>query len=219
MVDPLGDLAFTWPFIVAFLAGYLLGAIPFGLVLTKLAGMGDIRQIGSGNIGATNVLRTGRKWLAALVLILDGGKGAAAVFAAGTLGQDMAVLAGAGAVVGHCFPIWLKFKGGKGFATFLGTLLAIAPLAGLATCLTWLIVAAISRYSSLATIVAALASPLYCLWLADWQRMELAGFLALLIILRHHGNIRRLIRGEEAKIGKGTGKKEASKPADDSTTG
>jgi glycerol-3-phosphate acyltransferase PlsY len=182
-----------------------LGSIPFGLLLTRLAGLGDIRRIGSGNIGATNVLRTGRKGLALTTLLLDGGKGAAAVLAAGTLGQDMAVLAGAGAVVGHCFPVWLKFRGGKGMATFLGVLLGVAPLVGVASCLTWAIVAAVFRFSSLATLAAAALSPAYAYVLADWQRMELAGALALLLVLRHHANIRRLLKGEEPKIGRNKG--------------
>ena len=201
MVDPLGDFGQTWPYLAAAFAGYLLGAIPFGLVVTRLAGLGDIRQIGSGSIGATNVLRTGNKRLALLTLILDGGKGGLAVLVAGAMGQDMAVLAGGGAVVGHCFPIWLRFKGGKGFATFLGTLLAAAPYAGLAACLSWLVVAALFRYSSLATIAAVVLSPLYAYLLADWQRMGLAAFLAVLILVRHHTNIRRLLGGSEPKIG------------------
>lgn len=203
MVDPLGDWSYTWPFLAALVAGYLVGSIPFGLLLTRLAGLGDIRHIGSGSIGATNVLRTGNKLLAALTLILDGGKGAAAVLAAGTLGQDIAVLAGGGAVLGHCLPLWLKFKGGKGVATFLGTLLALAPLAGLAACLTWLAVAGLSRYSSVASLITVAAAPAYAYWLADWQRMELAAALALLIMLRHHGNIRRLLGGSESRIGGG----------------
>ncbi len=201
MVDPLGDFGHTWPYLAAAFAGYLLGAIPFGLVATRLAGLGDIRQIGSGSIGVTNVLRTGNKSLALLTLILDGGKGGLAVLVAGAMGQDMAVLAGGGAVVGHCFPIWLRFKGGKGFATFLGTLLAAAPYAGLAACLTWLVVAALFRYSSLATMAAVVLSPLYAYLLADWQRMGLAAFLAVLILVRHHTNIRRLLGGSEPKIG------------------
>src|SRR5687768_5454995 len=144
----LGDFSYTWPFWAALVGGYLLGSIPFGLVLTKLAGLGDIRNIGSGSIGATNVLRTGRKGLAAATVLLDGGKGAAAVLLAGTMGPDMAFRAGAGAMIGHCFPVWLRFKGGKGFATALGTLIAIAWPVGLLACLTWLIVAALFRYSS-----------------------------------------------------------------------
>lgn len=201
MVEPLGGWAYTWPFIAGFVIAYLVGSIPFGLVLTRLAGLGDIRRIGSGNIGATNVLRTGRKSLALLTLLLDGGKGAAAVLAAKTLGPDMAVLAAAGAVLGHCFPVWLKFKGGKGMATFVGILLALAPWVGVAAGATWLVVAALLRYSSLATILAALASPAYAYWLADWQRMEVIAAMGLLVVLRHHANIRRLVRGRESKIG------------------
>jgi glycerol-3-phosphate acyltransferase PlsY len=202
MVDPLGDWSYTWPFLAAFATGYLIGSIPFGLVLTRLAGLGDVRRIGSGSIGATNVLRTGSKPLAAITLLLDGGKGAAIVLAAGTMGQDMAVLAGGGAVLGHCFPVWLKFKGGKGVATFLGTLLAVAPLTGLAACLTWLVVAGIFRYSSLASLIAAVAAPGYAYLFADWQRMELAAALAVLIVIRHHANIRRLATGREPRIGR-----------------
>ena len=201
MPDPMGDITYTWPFLVAILLGYLLGSVPFGLVLTKLAGLGDIRDIGSGNIGTTNVLRTGNKALAAATLLLDGGKGAAAVLLAGIWGPDMAVLAGAAAFLGHCFPVWLKFKGGKGMATFLGILLAIAWPVGIAGCLTWLVVALVFRFSSLATLAAALLSPLYAYYLADLQRAELAAFLALLIFVRHHQNIARLIKGQETKIG------------------
>ncbi len=208
MPDPLGDLAYTWPFYAAALAGYLLGSVPFGLVLTRLAGLGDIRQVGSGNIGATNVLRAGSKPLAALTLALDGGKGAAAVLLAATMGPDMAFVAGLGALVGHVFPVWLKFQGGKGVATFLGVMLASAWPVGLLACATWLAVAALFRYSSLAALVATAATPLYAYLLADWQRMELAAICAVLIFLRHHANIRRLIKGEEPKIG-GGGEKSA----------
>ncbi|HLI14254.1 MAG TPA: glycerol-3-phosphate 1-O-acyltransferase PlsY [Alphaproteobacteria bacterium] len=202
MPSPLGDFSYTWPFLVAAIAGYLLGSIPFGLVLTRLAGLGDIRRIGSGNIGATNVLRTGNKALAALTLLLDGSKGAVAVLVAAEMGPDMAVLAGAGAVLGHLFPVWLRFKGGKGVATGLGVLLASAFPAGLAACATWLAAAALFRYSSLAALLAFLLSPLYAWLLADPQQAQLAAFIALLVWLRHHANIRRLIRGEEPKIGK-----------------
>ncbi len=202
MVDPLGDFAHTWPFIAAFVGGYLLGSIPFGLVLTRLAGLGDIRQVGSGNIGATNVLRTGSKPLAAMTLLLDGGKGAAAVLLAGMFGQDMAVLAGAGAFLGHLFPVWLRFRGGKGMATFIGVMLAISWPVGLACCVTWLVVAALFRYSSLAALLATGLAPLYAYLLADWQRMELAAAMAVLVWLRHHQNIRRLLGGEEPKIGR-----------------
>ena len=201
MPSPLGDFSYTWPFLAAALAGYLLGSIPFGLLIARIAGLGDIRKIGSGNIGATNVLRTGNKALAALTLLLDGGKGALAVLIANRMGPDMAVLAGAGAVVGHLFPIWLKFKGGKGVATGLGVLLAAAPLAGIATCATWLAVAALFRYSSRAALIGFALSPLYG-WLAAGPQMaQLAAFIALLVMMRHHANIRRLLKGREPKIG------------------
>jgi glycerol-3-phosphate acyltransferase PlsY len=173
------------------------------VVLTRLAGLGDIRDIGSGNIGATNVLRTGSTGLAAATLLLDGGKGAAAALIAGLYGPDMAVTAAAAAVIGHMFPVWLKFRGGKGVATAFGVLLAMAWPVGLACCAIWLAAAALFRFSSLASIVALAASPFIAWWLADPQRAELAGFLALLIILKHHANIRRLLKGEESKISTG----------------
>lgn len=203
MPDLLGGLAFTWPYYAAGLIGYLLGSIPFGLVVIRLAGLGDIRKIGSGNIGATNVLRTGRKGLAALTLSLDAAKGAVAVLLAARFGPDMAVLAGAGALVGHMFPVWLKFRGGKGVATALGVLLAIAWPVGLLACATWLGVAAIFRISSLAALAAMVASPFYAYGLADSQRTELAALLAVLVVLRHHANVRRLLKGKEPRIGEG----------------
>jgi len=192
-----GDLS-TWAAIVL---GYLLGSIPFGLILTKLAGLGDVREIGSGSIGATNVLRTGRKELAAATLLLDGGKGAIAVLLANAYGgPDLAVLAGGGAMLGHCFPVWLGFKGGKGVATALGILLAIAWPVGLLALLTWLAVALLLRYSSVASLTAVTLAPLYCLWLADPTRAWLAVLIAILVWIRHHENIRRLLKGEESKI-------------------
>ncbi len=197
----MGDLSYTWPFLAGILCGYLLGSIPFGLILTKLAGLGDVRQIGSGNIGATNVLRTGNKGLALATLILDGAKGAAAVLLGSLFGPDMAVLAGGAAFLGHCFPVWLKFKGGKGMATFLGVLLAAAWPVGLACCLTWLVVFLLFRISSLAALVAALLAPVFAYFLADLQRAELAAFMTVLIFVRHHQNIRRLLKGEEPKVG------------------
>ncbi len=207
MPDPI-SWSFAAPYYAAALGlGYLLGAIPFGLVLTRLAGLGDIRAIGSGNIGATNVLRTGNKGLALATLLLDGGKGAAAVLIGNLYGPDIAVLAGAGAFLGHLFPVWLKFRGGKGVATALGILLAIAWPVGILACLTWLATAAIFRFSSLAALMAAALAPVYAYFLADMQRLELAAFLALLIFARHHANIRRLLKGEEPRIG--GGKKEA----------
>ena len=200
MPDPI-SWAHSWPYFAAALAGgYLLGSIPFGLVLARLAGLGDIRKLGSGNIGATNVLRAGSKLLAALTLLLDGGKGAAAVLIAQAYGTDMAVTAAVGAVVGHLFPVWLKFNGGKGVATTLGVLLAIAWPVGVSACLTWLAAALVFRISSLAGIVALAASPFYADWLADAQRVELVAFLAVVVIARHAANIRRLVKGEEPRI-------------------
>ena len=201
MPTPLGDLTYIWPFWAAGAVGYLLGSIPFGLVLTRLAGLGDLRAIGSGNIGATNVLRTGNKGLAALTLFLDGGKGAVAYLLGSMYGPDMAVLAGGGAFIGHLFPVWLRFRGGKGVATFLGVLLAANWPTGVLCCLTWLAVAAGLRYSSLAALIAALAGPAFAWWLGDWQIMELAAFMTILIFIRHHLNIRRLFRATEPRIG------------------
>ena len=211
MPDVLGSFSFTWPFYAAALLGYLLGSIPFGLVLAWMGGYGDIRKIGSGNIGATNVLRTGNKPLALATLLLDGGKGAIAVLIAARFGPDMAVLAGGGAMLGHCFPVWLKFKGGKAVATALGTLTAIAWPVGIASGLTWLLIAALFRYSSLSGIVSIAMAPVYA-WLltafpiagtywSDPQRTQLAAFIAVLVVLRHHQNIRRLLKGEEPTIG------------------
>ena len=183
--------------------GYLLGSIPFGLLLTRMAGLGDLRQIGSGNIGATNVLRTGNKPLAAATLILDGGKGAAAALIATAVAGPLAGLAaGLGAVLGHNFPVWLRFKGGKGVATTLGTLIAVAWPVGLAACATWIAVAALSRYSSLAALVALGAAPAYALFLFDAPNVAAAAaVLAILAIARHQQNIRRLLNGTETKIG------------------
>ncbi len=197
---------------IAASTGYLLGSIPFGLVLGWIGGHGDIRKIGSGNIGATNVLRTGNKPLAAATLVLDSGKGGAAVLIFATLGPETlglepALIAGLAAVIGHNFPIWLGFRGGKGVATTLGTLIAAAWPVGLLACATWLAAAAIFRMSSLAALVALTASPFFALWLAGWQVAALAGALAVLAILRHHANIGRILRGEEPKIGR---KKETS---------
>jgi len=192
-------------FVIAAIAGYLFGSIPFGLVLTKLAGLGDIRDIGSGNIGATNVLRTGNKPLALITLILDTGKGAIAAFTilyfVGPLG---ATIAGVAAVIGHNFPIWLKFKGGKGVATTLGTILALSWPVGVCVSLTWLIAAVVFRMSSLSAMISLTAAPLYVWLLIDLREPELiiaTVFLALLSLIRHHQNIRRIISGEEPKIG------------------
>jgi acyl phosphate:glycerol-3-phosphate acyltransferase len=200
MPHPLGDFSLTWPFFAAAVAAFLLGSIPFGLVLTRLAGYGDIRAIGSGNIGATNVLRTGNKMLALLTVVLDCAKGAVAVLVGAQFGPDMAVIAGAAVFLGHLFPPWLGFKGGKGVATAGGVLLAIAWPVGLLAAAAWLVVAFVLRYSSLAALVACATAILLGWLLTDPQRAELITLIALLIVLRHHGNIRRLLRGEESKI-------------------
>ena len=205
MPEPI-SWSFSGPYyLVALVGGYLLGSIPFGLILTKLAGLGDIRAIGSGNIGATNVLRTGHKGLAAATLLLDGLKGTAAVLIGAHLwpgGPDAAICAGAGAFIGHLFPIWLKFKGGKGVAAALGVLLGLSWPVGLAACGTWLVIAGIFRYSSLASLVAVAMGPVYADFLASRQYAQAALFIALLVWLRHHQNIRRLLKREEPKIGR-----------------
>ncbi len=199
-VGPLADILPTY---LAIIGGYLLGSIPFGLILTKLAGLGDIRSIGSGNIGATNVLRTGNKPLALLTLLLDGGKGAAAALIAGAVAPSLGYMAAACAFLGHLYPVWLKFKGGKGVATFLGVLLALAWPVGIGAMLTWLATAYFFRFSSLAALAAAAITPLYAQAVGNKALMVTAGFMAVLIFLRHGDNIRRLVKGEEPKIGKG----------------
>jgi len=203
MPDPI-SWEFAWPYLLAALAGgYFLGAIPFGLILARIGGLGDIRKIGSGNFGATNVLRSGRKGLAAATLLLDGGKGAVAVLLAGMWGPDMQLAAAFGAVLGHLFPVWLRFKGGKGVATTLGVLLGLAWPVGAAACATWLVVAAVLRFSSAAALISLAAAPLYAwLLMKDFQLAQLATMLALLVWWRHQANIRRLLRGEEPKIGR-----------------
>lgn len=182
------------------LLGYLLGSVPFGLVITKAAGLGDIRAIGSGNIGATNVLRTGRKDLALATLLLDGGKGAIAVLVAGALGWRPEI-AGAAAFLGHCFPVWLGFKGGKGVATFLGTVFALWLPAGLFAGATWLAFAFLMKFSSLAALAAAAATPLVLFAMGKSSFAIAAAIMAALVFVRHKENIRRLINGTEPKIG------------------
>ena len=189
------------PIFIAFAFGYLLGSVPFGLLLTRAAGLGDVRQSGSGNIGATNVLRTGNKGLAALTLLLDALKGSAAVLIAAKWGSEAALFAGVGAFLGHVFPIWLRFKGGKGVATFLGILVGFSWKAALVFAATWLAVAFLSRYSSLAALVAAAISPLmlYIVGLPDFALALLV--LTVLIYIKHAANISRLLAGKESKIG------------------
>ena len=187
---------------VAVLA-YLLGSIPFGVVITRAMGLGDLRAIGSGNIGATNVLRTGNKVAALATLVLDAAKGGVAVLIARAIvGQDAAQLAGLAAFMGHLFPIWSGFKGGKGVATFLGILLALFWPVGLAACATWLVAAALGRISSLAALAAAASSTIWMLLFGQGQMMVLGIVLTLLIYWRHAANIKRLRAGTEPKIGK-----------------
>ncbi len=183
--------------------GYLLGAIPFGIVITRALGLGDLRQIGSGNIGATNVLRTGNKPAALATLLLDSGKGAIAVLLARALaGPDAALIAGAAAFLGHLYPVWLGFRGGKGVATFLGTLLAMDWRLGLIACAIWLAVALALRISSLSALVAAALTPFVALWLDGLAMAAVVAFMAVLIFIRHRANIARIRSGTEPKIGK-----------------
>jgi acyl phosphate:glycerol-3-phosphate acyltransferase len=190
---------------IAFIVlGYFLGSIPFGLLLTRGAGLGDIRNIGSGNIGATNVLRTGRKGLAAATLVLDALKGVAAVLIGVRLsGHEAALWAGLGAVLGHLFPIWLGFKGGKGVATSYGVLIAAFWPVGLAAGAVWLVVAKLARLSSLAALVSFAAAPILAWGLADGDLVKLSLAIAVLVYVRHHANIRRLLAGTEPRIGQG----------------
>jgi glycerol-3-phosphate acyltransferase PlsY len=205
---------FSWSLLPAYVAalafGYLCGSIPFGLILTRLAGTPDIRSIGSGNIGATNVLRTGRKGLAAATLIGDALKGTVAVLMVYSyyggeyqyFARELAIPAALGAFLGHLFPIWLGFKGGKGVATYIGILFALAWPAAIAFCLIWLAVAALTRYSSLAALVASAATP-FALWMLDrLPEAALFGALTVLLWIMHRSNIARLISGTEGKIGK-----------------
>jgi len=195
------------------LGGYLLGSIPFGVIVTRLGGLGDIRKVGSGNIGATNVLRTGRRDLAAATLIADAAKGAIAALGAYywtkqsgvfTDAKLAMVLAAGAAFIGHLFPVWLGFKGGKGVATFFGALFAVAPLVGALAAVTWLAMAAIFRFSSLGALAAAALAPLFAfLTHAGYPVIALTIFMAGLIFVRHHQNIARLIQGEEPRIGGG----------------
>ncbi|WP_069438146.1 glycerol-3-phosphate 1-O-acyltransferase PlsY [Methyloceanibacter methanicus] len=187
--------------LLSFVIGYLLGAIPFGLILTKLAGLGDVRQIGSGNIGATNVLRTGNKGLAALTLLLDLLKGTVAVLIGGMAGPYGALAAGLGAFLGHLFPVWLGFRGGKGVATYIGVALGLYWPAAVGFCLVWLLVAVLTRYSSLAALAASAATVLGLAVAGQGPVAILFGLMTVLLYLRHEENIGRLRRGEESRIG------------------
>ncbi|MET3908273.1 glycerol-3-phosphate acyltransferase PlsY [Bradyrhizobium sp. S3.3.6] len=187
---------------VAFVIGYLLGSIPFGLVLTRLAGTQDIRSIGSGSIGATNVLRTGRKSLAAGTLLLDALKGTVAVLIAGYIaGPNAAMVAGLGAFLGHLFPVWLKFKGGKGVAVYIGILLGLIPAGALVFCILWLATAFTTRYSSLSALVAAFVTPISLWFFGNYELASLAVVLTLLLFYAHRENIKRLQSGKESRIG------------------
>ena len=186
----------------AFIVGYLLGSIPFGLILTRFAGTPDLRSIGSGNIGATNVLRTGRKGLAAATLICDMLKGTLAVLIAGYYGgPDAAMLAALGAFLGHLFPVWLRFKGGKGVAVYIGVLIGLFWPAAVVFCVLWLAIAAISRYSSLAALVASVVTPIYLWWFGHLALALLFAVLTLLLFYMHRANIARLQGGTETRIG------------------
>jgi len=202
MLHPI-NWSLALPYYAAALAfGYLLGSIPFGLILTRLAGTDDVRTIGSGNIGATNVLRTGRKGLAAATLLGDALKGTVAVLVTYRwYGQDLAILAALGAFLGHLFPIWLKFKGGKGVAIYIGLLIALGWPVAIAFCLIWLAVAAATRYSSLAGLTASLATPFLLWMLDDRQEAQLFVLLTALLWIMHWENIARLMTGREGKIG------------------
>jgi glycerol-3-phosphate acyltransferase PlsY len=188
--------------LLSLLIGYALGSIPFGLLFTWIAGAGDVRKIGSGNIGATNVLRTGNRWAAAATLLGDASKGLAAVLIARQyFGDGPALIAGAGSFIGHLFPVWLGFKGGKGFATFLGIMIALTWFGGAGVAVTWLGAAAIWRFSSLSALIAAGLAPVYMLMLREPSYAALAAVLAIAIFVMHRENIRRLIAGSEPQIG------------------
>ncbi len=188
--------------IASAILAYLLGSVPFGIVMARMFSLGDLRTVGSGNIGATNVLRTGNRWAALLTLVGDAGKGAAAVIAARWFaGESAAGLAGLFAMLGHLFPVYLGFRGGKGVATFLGTLLALSFFAGALACMTWLAVAGVSRISSLSALSAAVLAPFFAVILDNWHLAAIVGLMAVLIFVKHSANMRRLREGTEPRIG------------------
>jgi len=188
--------------ILATVLGYLCGSIPFGLLLTRAAGLGDIRAIGSGNIGATNVLRTGNRWLAFFTLVLDAAKAAVPVLIARQLwGEEAAIVAGMAALVGHCFPVWLNFKGGKGVAVFIGSMLALSWPVGVIFCAVWLVIALARKMSSLAALTAAATAPIFAYVVANEYLAAAAAAMAILLFYQHRENINRLMKGTEPKIG------------------
>lgn len=196
------DIAPSTAAALALLGGYLLGSIPFGLLLTRMAGAGDLRAIGSGNIGATNVLRTGRKGLAALTLLLDMAKGAAAVLIAQAFHPDAAAIAGAGAFFGHLYPVWLRFRGGKGVATMLGVVAALSWPCGIAFAVAWLLGVALTRYSSVGGMAAAVAAPVAAAVCGRFGLVLLFLAFALMVLCKHRGNVERLFAGTEPRIGR-----------------
>ncbi len=201
MIEPLGGPAYWLPFVIAFAVGYLAGSVPFGLILTKLGGAGDIRGIGSGNIGATNVLRTGRKGLALATLAADIAKGALpTLLAFAWLGPDIAVAVGLGTVLGHCFPIWLRFRGGKGVATAAGVILALTPVVVPIILAIFIAIVWATRYVSLGSCLAAIAAPVTAWLLGYGQPAEFYVFLAVIVVGTHHANILRLLKGKESKL-------------------
>jgi len=181
---------------------YLLGSIPFGILVSKVFGLGNLRDIGSGNIGATNVLRTGNKLAALITLILDGLKGVLVVVVARFISEDAAITASIFVIIGHIYPVWLRFSGGKGVATFIGAILALSFVTGLLVCFIWIIIALIFRYSSLSAIVSSASAPIGVFLFYDNEALVVTLFMTVLIWYRHKDNIRRLIDGSEAKIGK-----------------
>lgn len=201
MPDPISWSLSLPYFSAALLFGYICGSIPFGFIFTRCAGLGDIRLIGSGNIGATNVLRTGNKKLAAATVLADFGKGLVPVLISQNWGPDIAVLAALGAVLGHILPIWLKFKGGKAVATYIGVLTGLFWPAALIFCATWLSIAVVFRISSLAALVAIAATPVWLYYFGEPQLMELSILLGIIIYAAHYQNIARLLSGRESKIG------------------
>jgi len=201
MIEPLGGPIYWLPFVIAFAVGYLAGSVPFGLLLARLGGAGDIRGIGSGNIGATNVLRTGRKGLALATLVADIAKGALpTLLAFAWLGPDVAIAVGLGTVLGHCFPIWLRFRGGKGVATAAGVILALTPVVVPIILALFVVVVWATRYVSLGSCLAAIAAPITAWLLGQTQPAELYVALAVVVVGTHHANIRRLLKGEESKL-------------------